>query len=311
VGVGRGVSDANVIEAAGLGKRYGELVAVDGIDLAVRRGECFGVLGPNGAGKTTTVRMIHAVSPPTAGRLTVLGLDVVARGPEVRALIGVCHQEDNLDTDFSVAQNLSVFARYFGIPRAEARRRSAELLGFMGLSEKARASVEELSGGMKRRLMLARALINGPRLLILDEPTTGLDPQARHQVWRRVRLLREEGVTILLTTHYMEEAARLCDRLVIMDAGRILVEGSPADLVARHVGREVVEVGGAEDGIRDFAAERGWDAEPAGDRLLIYTADGDDVRRQVADRFHPADCTLRMANLEDVFLRLTGHELRD
>jgi len=304
------MSSAPVIEARGLRKLYGTLTAVDGIDLTVHRGECFGLLGPNGAGKTTTVRMLHAVSPPSAGSLRVLGLDVASQGAEVRALMGVCHQEDNLDPDFTVERNLIVFARYFGLPRAEARRRASELLDFMGLADKAASQVEALSGGMKRRLMLARALINAPRVLVLDEPTTGLDPQARHQMWRRLRLLREQGVTIVLTTHYMEEAARLCDRLVIMERGRILVEGSPAELVSRHVGREVVEVA-ATEGVAALAAEHGWDAEAAGDRLLIYGTKGEEVYRLVMERLQPPDCTLRMANLEDLFLRLTGHDLRD
>jgi lipooligosaccharide transport system ATP-binding protein len=303
--------DRPVIQAHGLTKRYGSLVAVDGIDFVVQRGECFGFLGPNGAGKTSTVRMIHAVSPPSGGSLSVLGRDVVTQGPEIRQRLGVAHQEDNLDPDFSVERNLLIFARYFGIPAAEARGRTDELLRFMDLHERRESQVEELSGGLKRRLMLARALVNGPQVLILDEPTTGLDPQSRHQMWRRVRRLRNEGVTVVLTTHYMEEAARLCDRLVIMDRGKILVEGAPQDLVHEHVGREVVEVSGAGPGLLELIAEQGWNGEEAEDRVLIYAEDGDLVRNAILERFQPHECALRMANLEDVFLRLTGHELRN
>ena len=300
-----------VIQAHGLTKRYGSLVAVDGIDFVVQRGECFGFLGPNGAGKTSTIRMIHAVSPPSEGSMSVLGRDVVRQGPDVRQRLGVAHQEDNLDPDFTVERNLLVFARYFGIPATDARERATELLKFMDLSDRADSQVEELSGGLKRRLMLARALVNGPEVLILDEPTTGLDPQSRHQMWRRVRRLRNEGVTVVLTTHYMEEAARLCDRLVIMDRGKILVEGAPQDLVHEHVGREVVEVSGVLDGLMDFLSDRGWSGERADDRVLIYTEEGETVRSAVIEQCHPHDCILRMANLEDVFLRLTGHELRN
>jgi lipooligosaccharide transport system ATP-binding protein len=297
-----------IIAAQALTKHYGDFTAVAGIDFEVQKGECFGVLGPNGAGKTTTVRMIQAVSPLTSGTLTVLGHDVTRHGPRIRARSGACHQDNNLDPDFSVLENLITYSRYFDITGRVARERADELLGFMGLAERAGSRIDELSGGMKRRLMLARALVNNPELLILDEPTTGLDPQARHQVWRRVRRLRDEGVTILLTTHYMEEAARLCDRLVIVENGKILVEGSPAELVAEHVGPTVVEVVGG-TGVAQLIDDFGWDAEHAGDRMLIYGASGEAVYREVMDACKPDDCTLRMANLEDVFLRLTGHEL--
>ncbi len=303
-------ASAPIIEAQALTKRYGDLVAVDGIDFEVHKGECFGVLGPNGAGKTTTVRMVQAVSPLTSGSLRVLGHDITHHGPQVRARSGACHQENNLDPDFSVRENLVVYARYFNITGPVATKRADELLRFMGLSERADSRIEELSGGMKRRLMLARALVNNPELLSLDEPTTGLDPQARHQVWRRVRRLRDEGVTILLTTHYMDEAARLCDRLIIIEHGKIVTEGSPADLVQRHVGRSVVEVVGGQ-GLDALVDDNDWDAEHAGDRLLIYGADGEWVYREVMKVAKPDECTLRMANLEDVFLRLTGHELRE
>jgi len=303
-------TSAPIIQAQALTKQYGTFTAVAGIDFQVQPGECFGILGPNGAGKTTTVRMVQSVSPLTSGSLQVLGHDAARHGPRIRARSGACHQDNNLDPDFSVLENLIVYARYFDIAGPVATKRAHELLRFMGLTERADSRIEELSGGMKRRLMLARALVNNPDLLILDEPTTGLDPQARHQVWRRVRRLRDEGVTILLTTHYMDEAARLCDRLIIVEHGKIVAQGSPADLVERHVGRSVVEVVGGV-GLETLVDESGWDAEHAADRLLIYGTDGESVYREVMEVARPDECTLRMANLEDVFLRLTGHELRE
>jgi lipooligosaccharide transport system ATP-binding protein len=300
-----------VIEAVGLTKRYGRLTAVDGVGFAIQAGECFGFLGPNGAGKTSTVKMIHCSSPVTSGDLRVFGMDVRARPRIIKARIGVCQQEDNLDPDFSVKKNLTVFARYFGIRADVAEERAKELLEFMGLWERRDDRIRELSGGLKRRLAIARALVNGPDLLILDEPTTGLDPQSRHQVWDRVRTLRKQGKTILLTTHYMDEAQTLCDRLVIMDHGRILVEGPPADLVRSRVGKEVVEVWGATQALLDYARERGWSFESDTDRLWIYTDAGEEVFSALA-RQHPLErCTVRMAGLEDLFLRLTGRELRE
>ncbi|HET6372086.1 MAG TPA: ATP-binding cassette domain-containing protein [Candidatus Polarisedimenticolia bacterium] len=285
--------------------------AVDGVDFTVRRGECFGLLGPNGAGKTSTVRIVHGVSPPDSGTVRVFGLDVTQHASAVKRRLGVCHQEDTLDPDFSVLQNLVVWARYFSIPRSEAMGRALELLSFMELTEKRDVRILELSGGMKRRLTLARSLMNAPELLILDEPTTGLDPQARHQVWDRLSRLLREGTSILITTHYMEEAARLCDRLVIMDTGRIVAQGSPAGLVQQEIGRNVIEVSGYEEGLPGYAAEKGWHVEPHGDRLFIHVDAGEEVHRDLTARFRMANCWLRMATLEDVFLKLTGRALRD
>ncbi len=300
-----------MVQAEGLVKAFGKLRAVDGISFAVRRGECFGLLGPNGAGKTTTIRMTYGYSPVTSGRLEVFGLDVGARRREVAARVGVCQQDNNLDPDLTVDENLLVFARYFDLPRAEALRRAGDLLEFVALAHRRTSPVTELSGGMMRRLVLARALINDPELLILDEPTAGLDPQARHQVWEKVEDLRRRGLTVLLTTHYMDEAARLCDRLVILDHGRILVEGAPADLIRSHVGRYVVEVSQPGEGLRAFVAAEGLKAEDLGHRLLVYGEDGDAVFHRIAEEFCTGGCVMRMATLEDVFLKLTGRGLRE
>ena len=300
-----------VIAASSLRKRYGDFVAVDGIDFAIGAGECFGFLGPNGAGKTSTMKMIYCFAPLTSGELRVFGLDVRERPREIKARLGVCQQEDNLDPDFSVLRNLIVFARYFGIPKDRAAERARHLLEFMGLWERRDDNIRDLSGGLKRRLVIARALINDPELLILDEPTTGLDPQSRHLVWDRVRELRRQGKTIVLTTHYMDEAQTLCDRLVIMDKGAILVEGRPLDLVRSRVGREVVEVWGYPPGLIDQAREGGWAVESHGDRLFIYTDDGQSVFSAVAARHDAERCTVRPATLEDLFLRLTGRGLRE
>ncbi len=300
-----------VIEARGLMKKYGELTAVDGIDFAIRAGECFGFLGPNGAGKTSTVKMIHCFAPVTSGTLRVFGLDVGERPREIKMRAGVCQQEDNLDPDFSVVKNLTVFARYFGIPARDGAARARELLDFMGLWERRNDNIRQLSGGLKRRLVIARALINRPDLLILDEPTTGLDPQSRHQVWDRVRTLRKQGKTILLTTHYMDEAQTLCDRLVIMDHGKILVEGPPTELVRSRVGREVVEVWGYPPALMEHARQSGWSFEIDTDRLFIYTDAGESVFAAIAGRFPSERCTVRTAGLEDLFLKLTGRELRE
>ena len=272
-----------LVEARSLTKRFGDFVAVDGIDFEVQRGEVFGFLGPNGAGKSSTMRMIGCVSPLTEGTLRVLDLDPVADGPKIRGRLGVVPQEDNLDTELSVFDNLVIYGRYFGIPKAVLRDRVTELLDFVQLGDRASSKVDPLSGGMKRRLTIARALVNEPDLLLLDEPTTGLDPQARHLVWERLWRLKQDGVTQVLTTHYMDEAERLCDRLVIMDGGRIVDEGSPASLVARHVTREVVEVrptsagtaeqldGGSDeelDAVLDLVRANGERAEVVTDRVL-------------------------------------------
>jgi lipooligosaccharide transport system ATP-binding protein len=304
-------TDPPVIEAAELTKRYGGVAAVDGIGFRVERGACFGLLGPNGAGKTTTIRMCYGFSPLDAGTLRVFGLDVRRELPRIKARIGVCQQGNTLDPDLTVAENLEVFSRYFGIPRAAARARTAALLAFVAMEQRGGAPVAELSGGLQRRLMLARALVNEPDLLILDEPTTGLDPQARHQLWERLGELRARGLTILLTTHYLEEAARLCSRLVIMDHGRILVEGAPRDLVREHAGVSVVEVAEPTAELRAFVRERGLRAEEAGHRLIISTDGGEELYRELTRRFCAGECLLRPATLEDVFLRLTGRDLRE
>jgi lipooligosaccharide transport system ATP-binding protein len=300
-----------VIEARGLSKKYGDLTAVDGIDFSIQAGECFGFLGPNGAGKTTTVKMIHCSVPVPAGDLRVFGLSVRERPRDIKARIGVCSQEDNLDPDFSVRKNLLVFARYFGIPARRAEQRARELLEFMGLWERRDSRITQLSGGLKRRLVIARALVNDPDLLILDEPTTGLDPQSRHQVWDRVRILRKQGKTILLTTHYMDEAQTLCDRLVIMDHGKILVEGPPSELVRSRVGKEVVEVWGYTPALLEHVRGSGWKHESDADRLFIYTEAGEAVLSAIAGKYPVDRCTVRMAGLEDLFLKLTGRELRE
>jgi lipooligosaccharide transport system ATP-binding protein len=299
------------VRARSLTKRFGDLVAVAGIDFDIPTGRCYGFLGPNGAGKTTTVRMIHAAVPITDGRIEVFGLDVSKRPREVKALIGVSPQEDNLDPDFTPLQNLTVHARYFGIPRSVSLKRAQELLAFMQLTEKSDEDVRALSGGMKRRLILARSLVNEPRLLILDEPTVGLDPQARHQIWDRLRELRASGVTILITTHYMEEAAQLCDQILVLDGGRVLVQGSPADLIRERIGQRVVEVWGDTNQVRAFADQNGLSYEEAPGRVLLHGGAGEDILGPIRERFPEAHVTSRPATLEDVFLKLTGRDLRE
>ncbi len=300
-----------VIEARALTKRYGETIAVDGIDFAVGPGECVGFLGPNGAGKTTTVRMVACFTPVTVGTVRVFGLDVAVSPREVKTHLGICPQEDNLDPDFSVEKNLLTYARYFDMPRTVARARADALLRLMQLEEKRGSKIQELSGGMKRRLILARALLNEPRLLILDEPTTGLDPQARHLIWQRVRTLKAEGTTILLTTHYMEEASQLCDRVILMDAGKILLEGTPAGLIMQEVGREVIEIWNYPPEVAAFIEERAWKYEVVDERIHIYLPVGIDGGRVLGERFPHQEHLLRHATLEDVFLRRAGRALRD
>jgi lipooligosaccharide transport system ATP-binding protein len=304
-----------LIQAAGLTKRFGDFTAVDGIDFAVVPGETFGFLGPNGAGKTTTMRMIGAVSPRSGGELWVFGLDPVEAGPEIRARLGVVPQEDNLDTELTVAENLLVYGRYFGLPSPLIRERADELLDFMQLTERRKHRVEPLSGGMKRRLTIARALINAPDLMLLDEPTTGLDPQARHAVWDRLYRLKQRGVTLVLTTHYMDEAEQLCDRLVVMDRGRIVAEGSPRELIARYVEREVVELrfaAGSQDGAISRLESLGGRLEELADRILIGTGDGDATVAAVHERgVQPESVLIRRSTLEDVFLSITGRTLVD
>lgn len=300
-----------IIEAEGLTKVFGPLVAVKGISFGVRKGECFGILGPNGAGKTSTIRMIYGFSPPTGGSLKVFGMESAKNQRAIKARIGVCQQDNNLDPDFTVLENLIVFSRYFEIPLKLSRRKAAELLDFIALDHRQHSPVTELSGGMMRRLVLARALINDPELLILDEPTTGLDPQARHQVWERLGALRSQGLTILLTTHYMEEAAHLCDRLVIMDHGSILVEGSPSALIEAHVGRYVIEVSEPTSELRTYLAAHYPGHEDLGHRLIIYSQAQDELFHRIAEDYCKEGCLLRTTTLEDVFLRLTGRDLRE
>ncbi len=303
----------SLVVARGLTKRFGDFTAVDGIDFDVRAGEVFGFLGPNGAGKTSTMRMIAAVSPLTDGTLQVLGRDPDADGPEIRARLGVVPQENNLDEELSVADNLYIYGRYFGMPRSQVRARIPELLEFAQLTERADDKVTVLSGGMKRRLVIARALINTPSMVLLDEPTTGLDPQARHLVWDRLRELTQQGVTLLLTTHYMDEAEQLCDRLVVMSDARIVAEGSPHDLIATHAGREVAEVRfvpGKRDGALAALDGIGSRQEVLADRVILYGDDAEWLTAAVRRRdVQVASTLIRRASLEDVFLRLTGRGL--
>ena len=305
----------SLIHARGLTKRFAAFTAVDGIDFDVAPGEAFGFLGPNGAGKTSTMRMIGCVSPVSDGTLTVLGLDPRTHGPEIRARLGVVPQADTLDNELTVRENLVIYGRYFGLSRDECARRADELLEFAQLTERRGDQVEPLSGGMKRRLTIARALINEPQLMLLDEPTTGLDPQARHLLWDRLYRLKQRGVTLVLTTHYMDEAEQLCDRLVVMDKAKIVAEGSPRQLIERYATREVTEmrfpVGVQEtlDGQLDGLAER---IEQLPDRVLLYAHDGEAVAVAAHERgLQPETVLVRRATLEDVFLRLTGRTLVD
>ena len=302
-----------LIEAHALTKRYGDFVAVDGIDFGVQRGETFGFLGPNGAGKSSTMRMIGAVSPPSGGTLRVFDSDPAVDGPAIRGRLGVVPQEDNLDLELDVAENLFVYGRFFGLPRDVIRSRTDELLEFVQLAERRDDRVDSLSGGMKRRLTIARALVNEPELMLLDEPTTGLDPQARHALWDRLYRLKQRGVTLVLTTHYMDEAEQLCDRLVIMDRARIVAEGSPRELIAQFVEPEVVELRFAsENGVAAQLEGVGARVEVLPDRILIGAEDGDAALDAVHARgLHPKSSLVRRSTLEDVFLTLTGRSLVD
>ena len=308
------MSDA-LIQARGLAKSFGPVQAVRGIDLDVTRGEVFGFLGPNGAGKSSAMRMIGCVSPRSAGTLHVLGMDPDVDGPAIRARIGVVPQQDNLDVELTVRQNLEVYGRYFGLSRAAVRAKAVELLEFAQLTDRAESAVDPLSGGMKRRLTIARSLVNEPELLLLDEPTTGLDPQARHLLWDRLYRLKQRGVTQLITTHYMDEAEQLCDRLVVMDNGLISAEGSPADLIERYSTREVVELRFAPDAPRPNLAELDGlveRTEELPDRVLLYAADGEAaLGAALRSGAHPQASLVRRSSLEDVFLRLTGRSLVD
>jgi lipooligosaccharide transport system ATP-binding protein len=307
------VAGVPLIEARGLVKRFGALTAVDGIDVEVHAGEAFGFLGPNGAGKSSTMRMIGCVSPRSGGTLRILDMDPARDGPAIRARLGVCPQQDSLDPELTVRENLTVYARYFGLPRRLARQRADELIEFVQLTERAGDKVEPLSGGMKRRLTIARALVNDPAIVLLDEPTTGLDPQARHLVWERLFRLKQRGVTQVLTTHYMDEAEQLCDRLVVMDAGRIVAEGSPRDLIARYSTREVVELRFPGFDLESFAGKLdgvGDRVEVLPDRILLYASDGDAAVAVVHARdLTPSSVLVRRSTLEDVFLHLTGRTL--
>jgi len=303
------------IHARGLTKRFGTFTAVDAIDFDVAEGESFGFLGPNGAGKTSAMRMVACVSPVTEGTLRVLDLDPATDGARIRGRLGVVPQQDTLDTELSVLDNLIIYGRYFGMARSEAARRAADLLEFAHLADRANDKVEPLSGGMKRRLTIARALINEPSILLLDEPTTGLDPQARHLLWERLYRLKRQGVTLVLTTHYMDEAEQLCDRLVVMDRARIVAEGSPRELIERYSTREVTELRfpvGVQETLDGELADLGGRVERLPDRVLIYTDDGESTVAAVNARgLRPETVLVRRSSLEDVFLRLTGRTLID
>ena len=310
-----GMNRPFVISARNLTKSYGELTAVDNISFDVPAGESFGLLGPNGAGKSTTMKMIGGVSQRTSGSLTIMGLDPESNGPEVRAHLGVVPQQDNLDEELKVRENLIVYGRYFGLPLSYLKPKADELLEFAQLTDKANSKVDALSGGMKRRLTIARSLINEPRILLLDEPTTGLDPQARHILWDRLFRLKESGVTLILTTHYMDEAEQLCDRLIVVDKGRIMAEGSPATLIREHSSREVLELRFGSERNATIGVELqgiGERLETLPDRVLIYAHDGEAALEQVTARgLHPMTSLVRRSSLEDVFLRLTGRSLVD
>jgi lipooligosaccharide transport system ATP-binding protein len=303
----------NMIEAKGLTKKYAEFVAVDGIDFVVKRGEAFGLLGPNGAGKSTTMKMIASVSKRTGGDLTILGKDPNQHGPEIRAHLGVVPQQDNLDRELKVHENLFSYGRFFGLSRKFLKTKVEELLEFAQLTEKRNSKAEELSGGMKRRLTIARGLVNEPEILMLDEPTTGLDPQARHILWDRLFRLKEQGVTLVITTHYMDEAEQLCDRLIVMDKGKIMAEGSPADLIKQYSSKEVLEVRFGSSRNAEVAEQLkgiGDRIEVLPDRILIYSENGEaDLHTILTRGLDPVTSLVRRSSLEDVFLRLTGRTL--
>jgi lipooligosaccharide transport system ATP-binding protein len=302
-----------VISASSLTKKYKDFAAVDGLSFEVAPGESFGLLGPNGAGKSTTMRMVGAVSTRTSGTLTILGLDPNQHGPEIRSQLGVVPQQDNLDMELRVRDNLIVYGRYFGMPTRVVARRADELLEFAQLSDRAKSKVDDLSGGMKRRLTIARALVNDPRILLLDEPTTGLDPQARHILWDRLFRLKEQGTTLVLTTHYMDEAEQLCDRLIVVDKGAIMAEGSPASLIRKYSTREVLEVRFGSDRNAEVAPQLagiGDRLEVLPDRILIYSENGEHALARITEKgLVPVTSLVRRSSLEDVFLRLTGRSL--
>ncbi|MFO7963403.1 MAG: ABC transporter ATP-binding protein [Desulfobacterales bacterium] len=301
----------NIIEVRNTVKRFGGFAAVDGISFHVKSGEFFGVLGPNGAGKTSAIRMIYGFSPVTSGEMRVFGLDIRTDWRTIRSRLGVCQQENTLDPDLTVEQNLLLYARYFEMKRSRARMRSAELLQFFALTHKRNAKVMELSGGLARRLQLARAMMPEPELLILDEPTTGLDPQSRHQVWDRLFGLKKQGLTMLLTTHYMDEAESLCDRLLIMDHGKIIAEGRPQELITDHAGESVIEIHGPSKELKAFIRDRSVIHDDLGERMIIYTEAQGELEHEIRRTYCMESCIFRAGNLEDVFLRLTGRELRE
>lgn len=301
----------HVIDAGNLRKVFGDFVAVDDVSFHLLPGECLGLLGPNGAGKTSTIRMIYGFSPMTSGSLTVFGLDIRTDWRVIKSRIGVCQQENTLDPDLSVLQNLEVFAGYFDIPKRDATQRAERLLQFIAMGHRSNDKVTSLSGGLIRRLVLARALINDPRLLILDEPTTGLDPQSRHQVWEKLEQLRAEGLSVLLTTHYMDEASHLCDRLIILDHGKILVQGKPPDLIRKYAGRDVIEVINPSAELRTHVQSQQLMHDNLDRRLIIYGQENDRIFERIAGHYCSENCIRRMATLEDVFLRLTGRDLRE
>jgi lipooligosaccharide transport system ATP-binding protein len=303
----------SLISARGLTKKFGDFTAVDGIDFDVAKGESFGLLGPNGAGKSTTMRIIAATSRRTSGTISILGRDPEEHGPQVRAHLGVVPQQDNLDTELTVTENLYIYGRYFGLSKKFVNKKVEELLAFAQLEEKKDVKVEALSGGMKRRLTIARALVSEPDILMLDEPTTGLDPQARHILWDRLFRLKEDGVTLIITTHFMDEAEQLCDRLVVMDKGKIMAEGSPAELIKQYATREVLEVRFGSDRNKEVAPilrEMCDRIEELPDRILLYVEDGELLLEAIAaKKLHPNTSLVRRSSLEDVFLRLTGRSL--
>lgn len=300
-----------IIDAKDLRKVFNGTTAVDGVTFQLYPGECLGLLGPNGAGKTSTIRMVYAFSPMTGGSLKVFGIDIETGWREIKARIGVCQQDNNLDPDLSVLQNLELFARYYDIPKKDAKDRARQLLQFIALEHRSEDKVTSLSGGMMRRLVLARALINNPELLVLDEPTTGLDPQSRHQVWERLELLRSNGLSILITTHYMDEAHRLCDRLIIMDHGKILVEGEPVELIRSYAGEQVVEIVNPGREVREFVMASAYMHDMLDHRIILYGREDDHLFELIGEKFCEQGCIKRMATLEDVFLRLTGRGLRE
>jgi lipooligosaccharide transport system ATP-binding protein len=300
-----------VIEADSVVKRFGSFTAVDHVSFKVRRGEFFGLLGPNGAGKTSIIRMIYGFSPLSSGQMKVFGLDIGTQWRKIRSRMGVCQQENTLDPDLTVEQNLHIYARYFNINGAVARQRAEDQLEFFALINKRNAKVAELSGGLARRLQLARALMAEPDLLILDEPTTGLDPQSRHQVWERLFALKKRGLTMLLTTHYMDEAESLCDRLVIVDHGRIITDGRPRSLIEAHAAESVIEIQGPDGDLRNYVREHKIEHDDLGERIIIYTEAQGVLEKEIRERFCSETCLFRTGNLEDVFLRLTGRELRE